>query len=93
MFKKIVPLILITILAGCGATRAAPYQKDVSPENRDQYSGAEGMAQHQRDQNYLMKKELADKCTAARISLAVAEGEGDIREQQKQNRLIKNTCI
>lgn len=67
LFNKLIPISLIVLLSACGATQSPPYQKDSESEDRDQYSGAEGMAQYQKDQSYLFIKELSDKYTKAKI--------------------------
>ncbi len=90
---KLLSLSLIVFLSACGASQPPPYQKDRAPEDRDQYSGAEGLTQQQKDQTYLMSKELSDKCTAAKIDLAIAETGKNASEIKKQNALISSTCI
>ncbi len=90
---KLLSLSLIVLLSACGASQPPPYQKDRAPEDRDQYSGAEGLTQQQKDQAYLMSKELSDKCTAAKIDLAIAETDKNSSEIKKQNALISSTCI
>lgn len=81
------------MLSACGATKPEPYESDVSPENRKEYSGVEGMAQYQKDQRYLMKQELADKCESAKMKLLIAESENDSDEIQKQQEAIEDTCV
>jgi hypothetical protein len=93
LFNKLIPISLTVLLSACGATQPPPYQKDKILEDRDQYNGLEGMAQYQKDQNYLVSKELPDKCTKAKIDLAVAETNKNVNEIKKQNSLISNTCI
>ena len=93
LFNKLVPVSLIVLLSACGATQPPPYQKDRAPEDRDQYSGAKGLTQQQKDQTYLMSKELSDKCTGAKIDLAVAESDKNTNEIKKQKALISSTCI
>ncbi|MEP4888867.1 MAG: hypothetical protein ABJV04_02475 [Aliiglaciecola sp.] len=93
MFNKLVPVSLIILLSACGATQPPPYQKDRKPEDRDQYSGTEGMTQYQKDQSYLASKELSDKCTKAKIELAIAKADKNSSEIKKQNALISSTCI
>ncbi len=90
---KLLSLSLIVLLSACGASQPPPYQKDRAPEDRDQYSGAEGLTQQQKDQAYLMSKELSDKCTEAKIDLAIAEADKNSSEIKKQNALISSTCI
>ena len=85
------PLLLI-LLSGCELTEPEAYQADRPPENRTEYNGLEGVAQQQKDQGYLMNKELADKCTAARVDLAVAESQGNTADIQKQQSIISDTC-
>lgn len=87
----LLPLLLI-LLSGCELTEPEPYQADRPPENRTEYNGLEGVAQQQKDQGYLMNKELADKCTAARVDLAVAESQGNTTDIQKQQSIISDTC-
>ncbi|MFT5815519.1 MAG: hypothetical protein ACI9VT_003292 [Psychroserpens sp.] len=70
-----------------------PYQKDRNPEDRDQYSGAEGLNQQQKDQTYLMNKVLSEQCTVAKIDLAIAVTDNNTNEIKQQNRLISRTCI
>ncbi|MDO6486997.1 hypothetical protein Q4503_04740 [Colwellia sp. 6_MG-2023] len=93
MFNKLIPVSLIVLLSACGATQPPPYQKDRAPEDRDQYSGAQGMSQYQKDQGYLVKKELSDKCTTAKIDLAIAEADKNTSDIEKQNALISSSCI
>ncbi|WP_425393364.1 hypothetical protein [Colwellia piezophila] len=90
---KLLSLSLIVLLSACGASQPPPYQKDRAPEDRNQYSGAEGLTQQQKDQTYLMNKELSDKCTEAKIDLAIAETDKNSSEIKKQNALISSTCI
>ncbi|MBW8190556.1 hypothetical protein K0504_05860 [Neiella marina] len=93
MLNKLLPISLIVLLSACNASQPPPYQKDRKPEDRDQYSGAEGLTQQQKDQSYLMSKELSDKCTAAKIDLAIAEKDKNTSEITKQNDLISRNCI
>ncbi|MBU2923368.1 hypothetical protein Q4506_11325 [Colwellia sp. 4_MG-2023] len=93
MFNKLIPVSLIVLLSACGATQPPPYQKDRAPEDRDQYSGAQGMSQYQKDQSYLVKKELSDKCTTAKIDLAIAEADKNTSDIEKQNALINSSCL
>ncbi len=81
------------MLSACSAVQTPSYQKDRAPEDRDQYSGAEGMAQYQKDQNYLVSKELSDKCTKAKIDLLIAQKDKNTSEIKKQKALISSTCI
>lgn len=93
MFNKLIPVSLIVLLSACGATQPPPYQKDREPEDRDQYSGAEGMSQYQKDQSYLVRKELSDKCTTAKIDLAIAESNKNNSDIEKQKALISSSCL
>ena len=90
---KLLSLSLVVLLSACNVSQPPPYQKDRAPEDRDQYNGAEGLAQQQKDQNYLMSKELSDKCTEAKINLAIAETDKNDSEIKKQNALISSTCL
>ena len=40
-----------------------------------------------------MNKELSDKCTAAKIDLAIAQADKDNNEVKKQSELIRSTCL
>ena len=80
-------------MAGCKVTQPPAYQKDRKPENRTEYNGAEGMMQQLKDQNYLMSKELSEKCTNAKIDLVIAESKERKKEAQKQKELISTTCV
>ena len=92
MTKYFFLLLLLILLYGCELTKPEPYQADREPENRTEYNGLEGASQQQRDQSYLMNKELADKCTAAKVDLAVAESQGNTADIQKQKGIISKTC-
>jgi hypothetical protein len=93
VLKKLIPISVVVLLSACGASQPPPYQQDRTPEDRDQYSGAEGLTQQQKDQTYLMNKELSDKCTAAKIDLAIAQADKDNNEVKKQGELIRSTCL
>ena len=93
LFNKLIPVSLIVLLSACSATQPPPYQKDRKVEDRDQYNGAQGMAQYQKDQSYLVSKALSDKCTKAKIDLVIAKTNEDSKEIHKQNSLIKSTCV
>lgn len=93
LFHKLIPVSLIILLSACGASQPPPYQKDRAPEDRDQYSGAEGLTQQQKDQTYLMSKELSDKCTKAKVDLAIAKTDKNTSEIEKQKALISSTCL
>lgn len=93
MIKSILGLSVVLLLTACGATSPPPYDKEKAPEDREYYQGATGLMQQQKDQNYLMKKELSEKCEQARLDLAVAESEGegsDIIAHFKS--VIKQSC-
>ena len=51
------------------------------------------MAQYQKDQNYLVSKELSDKCTTAKIDLAIAESNKKLDEIKRQNAIISDSCL
>jgi hypothetical protein len=90
---KLLTVSLVVLLSACGANQPHAYQKERAPEDRDQYSGVEGLTQQQEDQTYLMDKELYDKCTAAKIDLAIADKDNNANEIQQQNEIINMTCI
>ena len=93
MFNKLVPISLIVLLSACGASQPPPYQKDRKAEDRTEYSGAEGLTQQQKDQTYLMSKELSEKCTEAKIDLAIAKSDKNSSEIKRQKALIGSTCV
>ncbi|WP_417441244.1 hypothetical protein [Idiomarina sp.] len=93
MYKHIFFIASVLLLSACGATKPEPYEKDVSPENREKYSGAEGMEQYQKDQSYIMSKELADKCASAKMEFLIAESEENTKEMEKQKEIIEDTCV
>ncbi len=92
MLKLTTVMVAMLLLTACNMTQAPAYQKDREPEQRDTYSGLEGLAQYQKDQAYLMDKELTEKCENAKIDLAIAQKEGNQREIKKQESLIANNC-
>ena len=80
------------ILSACNATPPPAYQSDKSPEERTEYNGLKGVAQQQKDQSYLMDKELSDRCIEAKISLAIAESEKNKNETKHQQSIVKLVC-
>jgi hypothetical protein len=92
MLKPMLCLSVAVLLAGCGATSPPPYEKDKTPEERKYYQGATGLAQQQKDQNYLMKKEISENCEQARLDLAVAETEGETDTIAHFKSVIKQSC-
>ncbi|CAM4187488.1 hypothetical protein [Pseudoalteromonas byunsanensis] len=93
MLKVVSPIILSFALSACTATtNHEPYQKELEPEDRTEYVGPEGLLQSQKDQMYLMNKELADKCRDGKLDLAVAQSQGDERKIEKQQEIIERTC-
>ncbi|MCC2616360.1 hypothetical protein LJ739_08920 [Aestuariibacter halophilus] len=89
------PVIIVTsslLLSACSAKLAEPYQADRAPENRDEYSGVEGLKQYSKDQVYLMNKELRDKCETAKLDLIEAKTRKDEDGIARAESLIKQTC-
>ena len=68
------------------------YDRDKEPEDRTEYSGGEGMSQRQKDQVYLMNKELRDKCKKASLDLLIAQDNNDTEAAEKAEGVIKDTC-
>lgn len=91
-FKTLFVFLSIAALSGCKVTEPPPYQADRAPEDRTQYHGMEGLAQHQKDQRYLMDKELADKCRKATIDKAVAESQNQQDDVEKYSAIMRKTC-
>ncbi|MEI5640823.1 MULTISPECIES: hypothetical protein [unclassified Pseudoalteromonas] len=93
MKKVIIPVLATLFVVGCEATTAELYQKDRKPEERTEYSGIEGLTQQQKDQNYLMRKELQDKCDNAKVNLAIAKSEGQTQAIEQHQEEVKDYCI
>ncbi|TMP81882.1 hypothetical protein CWB73_05625 [Pseudoalteromonas phenolica] len=85
-------LPLAFVLSGCKVNEGEAYEKDKAPEERSEYVGTEGLVQAQKDKQYLMGKELRDKCNDAKISYAVAKSNNNEKEAQAQKAIIANTC-
>jgi len=81
------------LLSACNVTQPEPYQADREPEERTQYSGLKGLAQHQKDQTYLMAKELKDQCDKARVDLAIAVSENNDEQAKAHQQIIDKTCV
>lgn len=92
MLKKFFFLLAVLALAACTATEPEPYQADRKPEDRTEYNGLEGALQQQKDQGYLLSKELSEKCENAKIDLAVAESQSNTKDADKQKDIIAKTC-
>ncbi|MEQ2355905.1 hypothetical protein [Pseudoalteromonas piscicida] len=93
MNKSLVVILAVSLLSACKATVPEPYQKGREPESRTEYSGVEGLVQQQQDQNYLMRKELQDKCDDAKVNLAIAKSDKATKAIKKHQREIKDYCI
>ena len=93
MFKYLPIISIVCLLQAFKATQPEPFQKDRTPEDRTEYNGLTGMVQQQKDQNYLMSKELSDKCNEAKIDLAIAESEGNLSEIKENKKTISKMCI
>ena len=91
-FKRDLIAAFCFLLVGCQATQAPAYQANKSPEERTQYNGLDGVIQQQKDQNYLLSKELKDKCDKARIDLAVAQRERNDESVSIHEGTIEKTC-
>ena len=85
--------IIILLFGGCSTNSAPPYERGKSPESRTEYNGIKGLAQKQKDQNYLMSLALQRQCDAARIDLAVAQSTGDEYGEQASQAIIQKTCV
>jgi len=93
VLNKLITVSLVVLLSGCNATIPPAFQQDREPEDRDEYNGLEGLSQQQKDQNYLMVKELSDKCSQAQVNLIVAKTDKNKSEIIKQKKLISSTCL
>lgn len=92
VFKHYLIAAFCFLMMGCQASQAPAYQADKSPEERTQYNGLDGAIQKQKDQNYLLSKELKDKCDEARIDLAVAQRESNEESASIHQGIIEKTC-
>lgn len=94
MFKyTVLTGIIILLLGGCSTNSAPSYEREKSPESRTEYNGIKGLAQKQKDQNYLMSLTLQRQCDTARIDLAVAKSTGDEYGEQASQAMIQKTCV
>ena len=94
MFKyTVLTGFTILLLGGCSTSSAPPYEREKSRENRTEYNGLKGLAQQQKDQNYLMSLSLQRQCDAARIDQAVAQSKGDEYGEQASQAIIQKTCV
>ncbi|MBO1255381.1 hypothetical protein J3L16_06750 [Alteromonas sp. 5E99-2] len=92
--KPLFPFIILLLsLSACRATQAPPYQADREPENRDTYNGIKGLSQYQKDQVYLMEKELSEECEEAKIELGIAETKQDESSIKTQKKIISRSCV
>lgn len=92
MLRPILYLSVVTLLVGCGATSPPPYEKEKTPEEREYYQGATGLVQQQKDQNYIMEKQMSEQCEQARLDLAVAESEGQTDTIAHFKSVIEQSC-
>lgn len=93
MIKTLTLIAFVSLISACNVTQAPPYEADKAVEDRKMYSGTEGMVQYGKDQNYLAKKELSQKCERARIDLAVAINEDDEKQISIQQGIIQRNCV
>jgi hypothetical protein len=93
LLTKLITTSLIILLTACSNHQSAGFQEDRQPEDRDQYSGAVGLVQLQKDQSYLMKKELTDQCMKAKVDLAMALTDNNQAQIEVQADLVGKTCI
>ncbi|GAC21465.1 hypothetical protein [Paraglaciecola arctica] len=88
----IISALTLTLVA-CGSHRAPPYEKDKRPEDREQYSGIEGVIQQQKDQTYLNNQARMAKCQDSRLDLVDAEAEGDINMIRQVKARVQKNCV
>jgi len=93
MNKLLIVSAFTLTLAACSAHRAPPYEKDKRPEDRDQYSGVEGMKQYQKDQNSLIKQANQIKCQDTRMDFVDAEAAGDESLVRQVKVRLQKYCI
>lgn len=86
-------LVIVVFILGCSASQPPAYQKDRAPEDRTQYSGAEGLTQQQKDQSYLMDKELSEQCQEAKIDLAIAKTDNKVADIKRSEAIIADSCL
>tara|TARA_R110000751_G_scaffold73956_1_gene149671 strand:+ start:18184 stop:18459 length:276 start_codon:yes stop_codon:yes gene_type:complete len=87
-----VSVFTLTLVA-CSSHQAPPYDKDKRPEDREQYSGIEGVMQKQKDQIYLNNQARLAKCQDARLDLVDAEAEGDINMIRQVKARVQKNCV
>ncbi len=93
MNKQTALLILAGALSACNSTTPEPYQTDRAPEERTEYNGVKGVLQQQKDQSYLLSKELSEKCENAKIDLAVAQSAQNHKETKRQKKKVALNCF
>ncbi len=85
--------LIILLLSGCSTNSEPPYEREKSPESRTEYNGLKGLAQKQKDQNYLISIELQRQCDTARFDLAVAKSRGDEYGAQASQAILQRTYV
>ena len=88
----IVGVFALTLIA-CSSHQAPPYEKDKRPQDRDQYSGIEGVIQKQKDEAYLANEANRFKCQDSRLDLVDAEAEGDINMVRRVKVRVQKLCV
>ena len=81
MNKLYLHVLGVLLVSSCRYTIPPAYQKERSPESRDEYNGAEGMIQYQRDQSYLMRK---SRCEQANKDLVIELENSSDKEKIKE---------
>jgi hypothetical protein len=88
----IVSALTLTLVA-CGSHQAPAYEKEKRPEDREQYTGVEGVIQKQKDQAYLTQQANKLKCQDSQLDLVDAEAEGDVNMIRQVKSRVQKNCV
>lgn len=92
MFKlRCILLSVFFVLNACSAPQST-YQKDRRPEARTEYNGLEGMAQLQKDQNYIMMNNARNYCLDEQVEMIAAEKVNDKESFELHKKNLKKHC-
>jgi len=71
LFLKRILICFSLLLSACSVTQPLAYQSERTIEKRDQYNGIKGMIQQQKDQVYLIDKQVVSRKISKKIDAAV----------------------
>ncbi|MBC3766045.1 hypothetical protein [Neptunicella marina] len=93
MLKQIgIASLLSLAVVACKATTPPPYEADKAPEDRENYNGAKGLVQQQKDQSYLIDKAQKDSCEKAKLDWAEAQSGQNAAAMGVAQKQIEQYC-